>query len=150
MRGFALRSRHLPGITPVSLSPSQACCQEPQLSDDGTPFYPLASSFSVSGFTVAPRFLASEVSLELLRQQATAVCSEPVWINDRRVCSQLAGILDTANGMLNDGDRGGAASAVEDFRKTVEDLRLSEAVDPNAYWLLSVNSSHVSRTLQER
>lgn len=148
--GFGIRSSYLPGITEVEVLPTmESCCQEPSDTSGGEDIYPLPSSYRVSGFTIAPRYLPDEVDIELLRSQVVRICSDRLWIDDPGLCSEMRRAADDAAVRVAAGDQAGAIVQIDRLRTLAEENREPRGpVRHNAYWLLELNGEHVARQLR--
>ena len=143
--GFAIRSSYLPGISGVVGLPTvESCCLEPTDSLDGEFIYPGPEQLAASGWTIAPRYMPFEVTLDLLQSQRTAVCTNPLWIDDALLCAELADSLDAADTRLASGDNTGARTALEGVLAILDAEREPTGpIEDNAYWLLRLNTVHV-------
>lgn len=146
--GFGIRSSYLPGISEVVATPTrESCCTVPDSTDDGI-FYPPPARFAVTGWTVAPRYMQSEVDVELLEAQVNAACNAALWIGDAPLCTQLADSLAAADSLLGLEDYSGASATISSFR----DIVLANGpptgdIAANAFWLLSVNAQQLLANL---
>jgi hypothetical protein len=103
---------------------------------DGS-WYPRPADFAVIGYAVVPRYQPSEVSIDLLQSQLTAVCTDPLWLDDSTLCTEFGDLLDLAEGDEDDSNFYGAAAVLARLQ-----VRVSEEgseMHPNAYWLLGLN-----------
>jgi hypothetical protein len=147
--GFILRSTYLPGLTTVEAFPTiESCCQEPLDTADGVFQYALPGGFRATGVSTAPRYIPSEVTLDLLQSQLSAVCDDPLWIDDSSLCSQLADSLDATESRLASSDNVGAGTALDGVLSILDAEREpSGPIEDNAYWLVSLNAAHVLSTI---
>ena len=142
---LGLRSSYLPGITEVRAEPTvQSCCAEPYDTTPNDELYYTPGSFRVFGAAVAPRYMPSEVDLDLVQSQRSAVCTNPLWLNDAPLCTELADSLDAADARLASGDNTGARTALQGVLTILDGEREPTGpIEDNAYWLLRLNTEHV-------
>lgn len=144
--GFGLRTTYLPGLSEVVALPTwQSCCSTP---DTVALEFPRRSTFAVTSAAVAPRFMPSEVTIELVQFQLASVCNDPLWIDDDALCNQLTDSLDAAEARLIGSNFPGARGALEGVLAILENEREPAGpIEGNAYWLLKVNTEHVLGTI---
>lgn len=88
------------------------------------------------------------VDVSVLQSQLSAVCTDPLWIDDVVLCDQLADSLDAAEARLAGSNFPGATAALEGVLTTLEDDREPAGpIEGNAYWLLKINTEHVLGTI---
>lgn len=149
--GFGIRSTYLPDLTQVELIPTtESCCREPIDTTGGERIYALPVDLATEGLTVAPRLMPAEVSIDLVRDQVTAVCSDPLWINDSALCTALADSLDAAEVRLDTGNITGARNAVSAAGDIVYANREPFGpIESNAEWLLRLNLAQLLENLPQ-
>lgn len=141
--GFGIRSSYLPGITSVAAEPTvESCCLVPD-TVDGELYYPPRGRFAVTASTVAPRYMPSEVDLDLLQSQASAVCTNPLWITDSTFCALLSDTLDAAEARLAVNNYWGAAIALDTIYSELLQRQGESYLHDNAFWLLFLNTDAV-------
>ena len=146
LQGFGIRSSYLPGLTTVTYLPTlESCCKEPSDTIEGTPYWSGPQAFAVQGMTIAPRYSPEEIDLDVLQSQLTAICSDPLWLDDPSLCTELGGLLDDAATEETAGNYYGAVSTAEHLlaRITTE----QSAFQPNGYWLMAMNVAQVRENL---
>ena len=143
--GFGIRSTYLPGITAMEAIPTtESCCREPVDTTGGERIYARPIDRAVTGHAIVPRYFPSEVTLDLLQSERTAVCTDPLWIDDAPLCSELADSLNAADARLAGGDNAGARTALEGVLAILDAEREPMGpIESNAYWLLRMNTEHV-------
>ena len=151
LTGLGIRSSFLPGIRQVGAVPTwQSCCTESWGTEEENPTrqHRNPDYFAVYSTTVAPRYAPDEVTLDVLRSQRAAVCSDPLWIDDAPVCAELADSLAAADARLASGDNAGAGTALEGVLAILDAEREPTGpIENNAYWLLRLNTDHVLGTI---
>jgi hypothetical protein len=144
---LGLRSSYHPGITEVSAYPTmQSCCLVPYDSTPGEELYYEPGSFRVFGAAVAPRYTPEEVTLDLLQSQLTAICDDPLWLDDSQLCTEFGDLLDMAEDEEGDGNFHGAAAVLNHLLDRIGDEEA--AFDPNGYWLMSLNVAQAYENVQ--
>ncbi|MGD2046886.1 MAG: hypothetical protein PVH96_11725 [Gemmatimonadota bacterium] len=97
---------------------------------------------------MAPKYMPSEITTALLQSQISAVCSDPLWIDDSTLCGALADSLDAAEDRVDSKDYAGARDAVSAAGDIVEaNHEPSGEVNDNAYWLLRLNLAQLLENL---
>jgi FIMAH domain-containing protein len=149
---FVLRSTYLPGIRLFRLLPEYPfiCCAFP-VGDprNDTSHVKSAFDFRMEGSTIVPRYAPEEVSLGLLADLESQVCTLE-WISSDGVCHSLQVKLDQARLALSQGRTESAKGQLGAF---VEELAAQHGPEPgkhvndNAYWLLKVNAEFLAARL---
>jgi hypothetical protein len=135
--GFGIRSSYRPGISDVVATPTpESCCTVPDSTVDGI-FYPPRSRFAVTGWTVAPRFMPTEVDIALLQTQVTAICTDPLWLDSSTLCAEIDAALDSAAAELAGGGLYDATIGLSDLLDRVQAEQ--QQMHTNAYWMLYHN-----------
>ncbi|HKI83636.1 MAG TPA: carbohydrate-binding protein [Candidatus Krumholzibacteria bacterium] len=102
------------------------------------------------GLATVPRYMPSEVTVDLLQSQISTVCTGPLWIDDAGLCSQLSDSLDAAETRLANDDFIGARAAVGAAGEIVYANREPfGAIESNAEWLLRLNLAQLLENLPE-
>lgn len=142
LTGLGIRSSYLPGISTVSAQPTvQSCCSVP----DSLDAYPGLAQFQVTGWTVAPRFMPDEVTVQLLQGQLATVCDDPLWLDDSGLCTEFGDLLDLADEESGVFNYYGAAGILGRLRARVSEEQ--SAMHPNAYWLLYLDAGQARDNL---
>lgn len=153
LTGFLVRSTYLPGVRTVRVLPTlQACCTQPWGDEITNPNMEHREPvfYAAEGLTVAPRYAAQEVVLTVVQSQLDAVCTDPLWIDDAGLCSQLSDSLDAAETRLANDDVIGARAAVGAAGEIVYANREPfGAIESNAEWLLRLNLAQLLENLPE-
>lgn len=147
--GFGIRSSYLPGITWTVAEPTrQSCCAVPD-SIEGVAYYHSNSEYPARGYSVVPRYLRQEMVLDTLAALVDRVCTNPLWIDDPSLCTEMGDSLDAAAARLAIEDFEGAAAATRGVGYLGDVNRAGRGgdVDENAYWLLKINSDHVAEAM---
>jgi hypothetical protein len=145
--GFGLRSTYLPGINSIEAFPTiESCCREPTDTTGGEFIYAMPSQLAVTGSTIAPRYTPEEVTLDLLQSQLTAICDDPLWLDDSQLCTEFGDLLDMAEDEEGDGNFHGAAAVLNHLLDRIGDEEA--AFDPNGYWLMSLNVAQAYENVQ--
>lgn len=147
--GFGIRSSYLPGITWTVAEPTrQSCCAVPD-SIEGVAYYHSNSEYPAHGHSVAPRYLREEMVLDTLAALVDRVCTNPLWIDDSALCTEMGDSLDVAAARLAIVNYEGAAVATKGVGDLAEANRTASGGDvkENAYWLLKINSDYVAETI---
>jgi hypothetical protein len=145
--GFGLRSTYLPGINSIEAFPTiESCCREPTDTTGGEFIYAMPSQLAVTGSTIAPRYTPEEVTLDLLQSQLTAICDDPLWLDDSQLCTEFGDLLDMAEDEEGDGNFYGAAAVLNHLLDRIGDEEA--AFDPNGYWLMSLNVAQAYENVQ--
>jgi hypothetical protein len=135
LAGFGIRSPYLPALTDVVALPTwQACCS---IADSITWEAPSRRLFKATSTSIAPRYMPTEVTVDLLQVQLTAVCTDPLWITSGTLCAEFETLVDSAAAEFTGGDLQGAAMLLSDLFDRVETER--QQMHSNAYWLLYLN-----------
>ena len=147
LAGLGIRSTFLPGVVSVSSVPTyQACCSEPWGTEEENPTrqHRDKDEFAVTATTVAPRYAPVEITLDIVQSQTSTVCTDPLWIDDSPLCTELIDSLDAADTRLASGDNTGARTALEGVLAILDAQREPTGpIEDNAYWLLRLNTEHV-------
>ena len=144
LAGFGIRSSYLPGLSSISAEPTwQACCS---VHDSVTLENPERSDFATSSEAVAPRYMPSEVDIDLLQSQVAAVCSDPLWVNDTLLCTALADSLQAGEDRLAINNYRGAIAVLDSLSGVVQAEQ--GQIHDNAYWMLLLNLEQASENLQ--
>jgi hypothetical protein len=144
--GFGIRSSYLPGIHAIAAEPTvESCCLEVAPGADG-PWYPRRADFAVIGYAVVPRYQPSEVSIGLLQSQLTAICDDPLWLDDSQLCTEFGDLLDMAEDEEGDGNFYGAAAVLNHLFDRIGDEEA--AFDANGYWLMSLSVQQAYENVQ--
>ena len=143
--GFGIRSTYLPGITTIDVSPTtESCCREPTDTTGGERIYAAPWDHALTTHTIVPRYIPGEVTLDLLQSQRTAVCTNPLWINDAPLCAEIADSLNAAEARLASGNNTGARTALDGVLAILgAEREPAGPIEDNAYWLLRMNTEHV-------
>lgn len=145
LAGFGIRSSYLPGISTISAEPTwQACCSVP---DPLTFENPERSEFAVTSDAVAPRYMPSEVDMDLLESQADAVCTDPLWITDSSFCTFLGDTLDAAQTRLAVNNYWGAKALLDTVYQHLLDRQGEPELHDNAFWMLFLNTDEVYQNI---
>jgi hypothetical protein len=111
-------------------------------------YYAMSNAYHTFGESVAPRYTPEEITIDLLQSQLSAVCSDPLWIDDSTLCGALADSLDAAEDRVDSEDYAGARDAVSAAGDIVEaNHEPSGEVNDNAYWLLRLNLAQLLENL---
>jgi hypothetical protein len=146
-----VRTSYHPAVRQVSAVPTwQSCCAEPWGDSITNPNrqHRDPDEFAVPSYAVVPGYHASEVTLDLLQSQLSAVCDEPLWIDDTPLCTELTDSLDATESRLASDDNTGARAALEGVLAILDAEREPAGpIENNAYWLLRLNTAHVLSTI---
>ena len=146
--GFGIRSTYLPGITTVEAIPTtESCCRAPSDTTGGERIYPYPPDLAVTGKAIVPRYMPSELDVDLVQSQLSAVCSDPLWIDDASLCAMLADSLQAVEDRLAINNYWGAEGTVWWVRSELWNEQVPEGpVTANAQWLLRPNLDHLDDT----
>jgi len=137
LAGFGLRSSYLPGLRRMQYEPTvESCCQEP-IATTPEIFWALPHGYTVEGWSVGPRYLPEEIDIDLLQSQLSAVCTDPLWIDDSALCTEFGNLLDLAENEADESNFYGAAAVLSNLLQRVN--AEEQEMHSNAYWLLSRN-----------
>jgi hypothetical protein len=125
----------------------QSCCLVPYDSTPGEELYYEPGSFRVFGAAVAPRYMPEEVDIDVLQTQLTAICDDPLWLDDSQLCTECDGLLDEAADDYGDSNFYGAMAVLSHLFDRIEEEE--EAFDPNGYWLLRKNVPQAYENVQD-
>lgn len=143
LAGFGVRSSYLPGLRRMQYQPTvESCCQAPIDSTTET-FWALPQHYSVDGWSVGPRYMPSEVDLDLLQTQTDIVCEDPLWITNSALCTLLSDTLDVAQARLAVNNYWGAAVSLDTVYSQLFQHQGESYLHDNAFWLLVVNTDEV-------
>ena len=141
--GFGLRSSYLPGISSVLAEPTwQACCS---VMNPVTQQNPIPDTFAVSASAVAPKYMPSEVELDLLQSQLTAICGSLFWLDNSSLCTEFGDLLDEAEVDETNGSHYGAASVLGHLSSRVSTEQAE--FESSGYWLFSLNVEQARENL---
>jgi hypothetical protein len=144
---LGLRSSYHPGITEVNAVPTvQSCCREPYDTTPDDELYYTPGSFRVFGTAVAPRYMPDEVDIDLLQTQLTAICDDPLWLDDSQLCTEFDALLDEAADDYGDSNFYGALAVLSHLFDRIDEEQA--AFDPNGYWLLRKNVPQAYENVQ--
>jgi hypothetical protein len=144
---LGLRSSYHPGITEVSAVPTvQSCCREPYDTTPNDERYYSPGSFRVFGAAVAPRYMPEEVDIDLLLNQLTAICDDPLWLDDSQLCTEFDDLLDEAADDYGDSNFYGALAVLSHLFDRIDEEQA--AFDPNGYWLMRKNVPQAYENVQ--
>jgi hypothetical protein len=144
--GFGIRSSYHPGLTSAVATPTLgSCCLEAADTTDD-PFYPMASDFRITTNAVVPRYAPAEIDLPVLQSQLTAICDDPLWLDDGPLCTEFDGLLDEAADEYGESNFYGAMAVLSHLFDRINEEE--EAFDPNGYLLLSKNVPQAYENVQ--
>jgi hypothetical protein len=123
----------------------ESCCVAPGDTTDGY-FLPSQAGFQVSGHAVVPRYPASEITIDLLQSQLSAVCADPLWLDDRGLCTEFEDLLDQAGTDYGDSNYFAAALVLEHLLDRIEDEQAE--FEPNGYWLMRLNVAQAQENVR--
>jgi hypothetical protein len=89
--------------------------------------------------------MPSEATLDLLQTQLTAVCTDPLWLDDTPLCDEFEALLEDAEADEDAESYYGAAAVVHHLLDRVGEEQAE--MDGNAYWLLSLNLAQLEENL---